>query len=67
MSCGASGEAAGRLVEEKVGVTVGIVTSLLLKMHLGINFFWILGYSSTYLLFHSYELVRVQKSKWQVS
>src|SRR5712672_4100112 len=26
MSCGTSGEAAGRLVEEKVGVTAGIVT-----------------------------------------
>jgi len=26
---------------------------------LGINFFWILGYSSTYLLFHSYECKKV--------
>src|SRR5712671_736886 len=31
-------------------------------MHLGINFFWILGYSSTYLLFHSYELARAHTS-----
>jgi len=35
-------------------------------MNLGINFFWILGSSSTFRLFHSYKLVRVQKSKWQV-
>src|SRR5712675_1161638 len=40
--------------------------SLLLKMNLGINLFWILGPSSTFRLFHSYKLVRVQKSKWQV-
>ena len=33
--------------------------SLLLKMHLGINFFWILGSLSTFRLFHSYESKKV--------
>jgi len=34
-------------------------------MHLGINFFWILGYSSTYLLFHSYELAQAHMSSYE--
>ena len=34
-------------------------------MHLGISFFWILGYSSTYLLFHSYELARARTSSYE--
>jgi len=33
--------------------------SLLLKMNFGINFFWILGSSSTFRLFHSYESKKV--------
>jgi len=33
----------------------------------GSQLFWILGSSSTFRLFRSYKLVRVQKSKWQVS
>jgi len=42
------------LFEKKV-----FCASLLLKMHLGINFFWILGSSSTYRLFRSYESKKV--------
>jgi len=38
--------------------------SLLLKMNLGNQLFWILGSSSTFRLLSSYKLVRVQKSKW---
>jgi len=41
------------LLFEKIGA------SLLLKVHLGINFFWILGSSSAFRLFRSYESKKV--------
>ena len=53
-----------QLFEKK---SVFFCASLLLKINLGINFFWILGSLRTCWLFHSYELVQAPKSKWQVS
>src|SRR5712675_2448798 len=38
--------------------------SLLLKMHLGINFFWTLGSSSTFRLFRSYESKKVSGGRF---